>query len=1345
MKTFTKPVICYLVIALLSPVLAGSSGLKTSETTQVKNQPFQRQAITERSHSYHAGMITIKVKAGVEIPCPQLGSTDFTVPSLNAKASKFSINKIEKRFKHKPIPKDSGLPDLSRIYRICFSESLSVNEVIRAFQEDPNIEYAEPVPVDQVAEVPNDALYDLCQHLSQIFAPSAWDIHKGENGAEEVIVAIVDTGIEWDHEDLQSNVWQNLAEDADGDGHTMELSAGQWVLDPGDINGIDDDGNGFTDDLIGWNFASNSNDPKPLVTNPLKEHGTHCAGIAAGATNNGAGIASVSYNVSVMGICADANNTLAWGYPGIIYAAENGAHVISNSWGGTNYSLANQEAIDYATGLGSILVACAHNYNNEIPIYPASYTKAISVASVGVTDYKATYSNYGAMIDVAAPGGDYVDGGILSCISTGYSRKMGTSMATPMVAGLMALVQSYHPEWSSLEVLTQVIGSADDISSLNPDYIHKLGSGRINAFRALSETGISLPEEAKVALESFTFTDENGNNIIEPGETVDFDFTLHNYSMFECTENFTLTLISSDPEITVSSGAYTCIIPPDGSFEVNDVFQVEVSDQATCHMGNLKITIDGAVPVVIGNEIPVNPLIAPEGVLVIDGNDKQTDLSGWYINEITQQLGVPMLYSYGVPESSIQGFDAVFLSFGNFGSNYIPFDNTLASKVYLYLVNGGRVYIEGGDALGFDQAGNTGLLNKLGLASVNDGTAPEKPITQLEGQEGTLTEGMLFTGSTQSSNIWIDIYNPINAEDAAFIESTLGKVGVQYAGSYGQKSFCFSYTLASLADANETSSRNQLIFNILEFFDLDIPAGYLLGEFKQDTLYGAPPFDVNFEDISISDPDNPVSAWQWDFDNDGVTDSYEENPTWTYTEKGCFSVRLIVSNGIQTDTIFKENHIDTKAVPFGTWTLGESPYEINHRILVPEGQTLVIEPGVEVMFTGHYKFSVEGCLLAIGTAEDSILFTAQDKATGWHHLEIIANPATNDTSKLSYCIVEHGQATGGGGTLDNLGGGIAISGAHAVISNSTIRNNLADENGYYGPVGGGIIVNETSAIITDCDIINNTARDGGGGICLAWSPSSIIKGCLIANNIQPPNTQNVWEMGGLFLYNSFGFLINNTITNNQGGGIGFMENSNPDLINNIIWGNESTISHNVTLVGMNDDPNFKYCDIKDGLEGFSGDGAGSNFYGLYENNIDVDPLYIDPENGDFHLTENSPCIDAGDPAQPYDPDGTISDIGAYYYDQLTGIKEVLAPDARINVSPNPVHATGMVSYTLEEDQFAEISVFDVQGGKVIDILEGYRQAGTHTLTFRTDHLPNGIYYCVLKISSGTQTVKMIKL
>jgi hypothetical protein len=671
-------------------------------------------------------------------------------------------------------------------------------------------------------------LYPQLQHLPQIMADGAWDLHHGEDGSSTIVVAIVDTGVDYLHPDLTDNVWQNLGEDADGDGHTLEEDFFTWRLDPGDINGIDDDGNGYTDDLIGWDFynASGEQDNDPA---DVRGHGTHCSGIAAGVTNNSVGIASISWNVNFM-------ITKHWNdgefgeltYDGIIYAAENGADIISNSWASALYSQANQLVVEYATGLGSIVVAAAANDNNNIEImYPASYPHVISVAAVASTDQKTSYSNYGMAIDVSAPGGDDpIDGGIISTVmGGGYEGWDGTSMATPMVAGLLALVKSYHPDWDNEQIVTQVLGTADDIDAMNHGYENMLGSGRINADRALAESGVTVAEELRVEWFNVRTTDTNGNDIFEPGEVVDLDFTLRNYTHFVGDDDAQLTLTCDDPDIVILAGSFMTPIPADDYLDIDGVFQIQIDGDATSHFASLTLNLESDVSVIFGSEMEFELAVAPSGILVCEGVQDGQDYSGSYIRDVLTDLGLDITYSTTI-STNLSPFDAVFLSFGNWGQ-YLDygtyFSNEETAAMIDYLENGGKMYVEGGSFIGaYDYFGHPDLsiiMQLYGVGAFSDNLY-SNPLDGLVGQPSTLAEGMEFTESTQVHNWYINTFVPTPSSLAAFEESGHGIVALQNEGSYGQKTFLFSYSLSDLVDGDYPSTRYNLLFEIAEFFEL---------------------------------------------------------------------------------------------------------------------------------------------------------------------------------------------------------------------------------------------------------------------------------------------------------------------------------------------------------------------------------------------------------------------------------------------------------------------------------------------------------------------------------------------
>jgi serine protease len=902
---------------------------------------------------YYKGVITIKLKPGADDFSLQTGAVHFGIQSLDDKIATYRVYLLEKRFRNNPGKCREGLPDLSRLYKISFPESFQVKEVVQAFSSDPNVEYAEAIPILHLAEVPDDSYYSQLQHLPQIFAPQAWAVHKGENGEEEISIAVIDSGVDWDHVDLRENIWQNLAEDADGDNHTMEYNGAQWVLDPGDLNNIDDDGNGFVDDLIGWNFITDNGDPNPIEGHPQGHHGSHCAGISNGVTNNGTGIASISWNLSLMPVCVF-GGVYDYGYEGIIYAAENGADIISNSWGSGVYSMAHQEAVNYATGLGSIIIAAAGNNHHSLEFYPACYQNVISVASVSGDDVKADYSNFCFPVDISAPGGG-TEGGILSTIpGNAYMLLSGTSMATPCIAGCLGLLKSYHPDWSNAGLITQLLGTADNIDSLNPDYANMLGSGRVNAYRMLTEEDI-MPF-LKLELISSLCDDANGNKINEQGELVALDFNLRNYMQCYGSGNVSVTLSTEDTGITIINGSCSVGIPPDDSFSIENQFQILVGLNTPSHYARLTLHFEAEIPITMGEDIDFGVLVAPSGIFVYEGEENARDYSGKLIASFLERLGFDYTYSNNYP-ATLQGFETVFLSHGNFG--YSNDKGTLFTEeqslmVQEFLENGGNVYIEmGGMFKRIVSFGNNTAMKQL--FGVNQILNPfgSNLIDSLQGVENTPAEGMLFTGSSQLYNAKIDKLIPASGAIIPFAENNYGNVSImnEEESTYGCKSFYLSYALAELYDRDVISSKYNVLLKIMDFFGYARPQGYLLSNFITDKTTGAPPLLVHFTDISISDPSYPVSSWQWDFNDDGTIDSYDQHPSWTYNDTTTHSVKLVTFNGLNTDTLIMEDLIrfnygclvydgDPDGIDYsGTFIrdyLLEHGYSVTYRNIFPE-------------------------------------------------------------------------------------------------------------------------------------------------------------------------------------------------------------------------------------------------------------------------------------------------------------------------------------------------------------------------------------------------------------------------
>jgi len=859
---------------------------------------------------YLEGVITVKLKAGLGDFESQSGMIHLGIPSLDDKMQQFGIYKIEKRFKFNPKKARTGLPDLSRIYKFYYSGEQNIHQIVAAFAADPYVEYAEIIPINQTHEAPDDELYESCQHLPQIMAEEAWAIHKGEDGAEPVVIAIVDSGTDWQDEDLIDNVWQNLAEDADGDGVTTEFIDGEWVLDPDDLNGIDEDDNGYTDDLIGWafeesNISGDGSNPDAAPFND--DHGTHCAGIAAGTTNNEVGISSISYNLTYMPVhTSDATDFLPYAYDGIIYAAENGADIISNSWSGVVFSQANQEVVNYAHGLGSIIVAAASNDDNDVPRYPAHYIHVISVAAVTPSDVKADFSSYQYSVDISAPGTS-----ILSTVfNDNYGQKSGTSMACPMVAGALGLLKSYHPDWTNEELVHQLVSTADNIDEINEGFEYLLGTGRLNAFEMLAGT----PETPYLKLElvNAISIDDNGNGANEQGELVTLDFEIRNFMQAYAAEDVAVSITTSDPNITIIDGEGTTAVPADSIFEILDQFQVLVAEDATTHLVDLTLHFDADIEIPIGASHDFQLLIAPSGILVFEGENDETNFSGSFIVDKLDRLGLDYLYTNEMP-STLNGFDAVFLSLGNPGEQVDQGGPGILGTVDLqgYADAGGNIYIETGALIWGP------FLNGLPFAAVNaelfgvDEWIPDftnQPINNLIGEEGTIMEGISFSESNQIHNWYLDNLTPASTAEIPFVMDAFGNVSIMNTGDE-YKTFYLGYGLAPLVDNSAISSRNNVLIKVLEFFDLDLPEGYTLSNFLADAMINETNSPINFTDISVHDPLFEIVSWQWDFDNDGVIDSEEQNPTWTYDEAGVYDVVLITTTAGDVDTLLMEDFI----------------------------------------------------------------------------------------------------------------------------------------------------------------------------------------------------------------------------------------------------------------------------------------------------------------------------------------------------------------------------------------------------------------------------------------------------
>ncbi len=353
--------------------------------------------------------------------------------------------------------------------------------------------------------------------------------------------------------------------------------------------------------------------------------------------------------------------------------------------------------------------------------------------------------------------------------------------------------------------------------------------------------------------------------------------------------------------------AWLSSIPESGAIPASDEAAITIlCDPADLEVGqhsaNLSIEVSGAIDSLLIVPVTFDVYEPQSGVFVWEGVENERDYSGTYFYGYLTDLGLPVTFSTEFP-FTLLGYDAVLLSFGCGENSLTRFEGDLVPTVQTYLENGGRLYLEGRDALGWDQRNNTALHNLFSLDDADDGPQDKPPLESIFGQNSSLAEDITFTGSTQTSYVYVDIFTPGGNGIGAFLELDFGIVAAQGEGAFGQKTFCFSYALAELVDGEFPNIRNRLSEKLLEFFE--IPG--LAANFIAVPNTGQAPLAVQFSDYSYSYPQ--AVSWAWDFDNDGTVDSEEQNPVWAFQETGLYSVRLEISNGQETDVLVREDLI----------------------------------------------------------------------------------------------------------------------------------------------------------------------------------------------------------------------------------------------------------------------------------------------------------------------------------------------------------------------------------------------------------------------------------------------------
>ncbi|CAN5538541.1 hypothetical protein BH10BAC6_BH10BAC6_02260 [soil metagenome] len=491
--------------------------------------------------SYVSGVVIVKTRA---VHMPIKGERTLQGSVLNVDLERVHVRSID----YTALPNESAASDplvqatgLDRMFTVQYDEPIEPYDLCKELMKNPDVEYAVPMRVHQFAYTPNDARFNQQGHMQSMKMPGAWDVTKG---SKDVLIAIVDSGTDWQHEDLASKIWSNPKEIPN--------------------NNKDDDGNGYIDDIRGWDFVGNvsagqaysgqfqpDNDPRVNPSNIDAEtsHGTMTAGCAGAATNNAKGVASTGFECTIIPIKCGTDQIgvrgIFRGYEGIKYAADLGAHIINCSWGGPGSDPSAQDIVNYATAKGSLVVAATGNNGvnmDDQPFYPACAENVLAVGSVNNSDVPSGFSNYGWAATTYAPGEAITS----TYPNNSYNSEYGTSFSCPLVAGICGLIKTKHMDWTPLMIMQQVRSTSDAL----PGAVNNRQQfwGRVNATNALLVNSSFTSGSRLPGLYISKIVSSSGNTITQNGKVT---ITVTVTNALASAPNATVSLQSLDPYTTV--------------------------------------------------------------------------------------------------------------------------------------------------------------------------------------------------------------------------------------------------------------------------------------------------------------------------------------------------------------------------------------------------------------------------------------------------------------------------------------------------------------------------------------------------------------------------------------------------------------------------------------------------------------------------------------------------------------------------------------------------------------------------------------------------------------------------
>ena len=780
---------------------------------------YTRPVISTKSGEEHiAGQLVIQLSQSQRglVHAGKSGTVaTFGIPVLDQVNSKWHVEEAEPLMR-RPHPTDIDRKyGLDLQYVIQFGVDQDVAPVMADYAARAEVELVSPNGVMRLDDVPNDPSYASQWHFQNLNAAYAWGFAKGDTS---VLSLVPDNGADVFHPDIMANLWINSAEDINHNGVFDTLP-----YPDGDLDGIDQDGNGYVDDVVGYDFIGRDPNPQP---GPGDSHGTHTSGILNAVTNNGSGVAGASWNTrTIASRCGSGNGiSIAAAIEAINYGIARNVWVISMSFGGGGFYQPMANACQAAWDHGAVLFASAGNDGQRVQRYPACYGGVENVASSGTSDKKSSFSNWGPWIDITAPGE-----GILSTVPGSYATMDGTSMSCPLAAGVASWAKSWNPTLTNQDALDIMHAACDTM----PDALFRigeLGAGRV------SLGNIVLPRYyCDLKLQSWRFNDAAGNNNgrPDPGETVALIVTYHNTPGFQTATGVTATLTCSDTGVKVITKS-TASFPDIPAGESGDcsadsfVFSIPSSlppQNLSFHL-TAHATPDPAYP------NSVFQVRCGEPRLLIVDDDEGADYEKYYTAACDSNFVLYDTYSVqtsGSPSSdTLRHYPAVAWFTGNATTNTLT--ATDRTNLASYLDNGGNLFIAGQN-IAQELSSDPFLANYLHASFVDDSTGefyipgvPGDPITSNpSGADTMVLGGAGGAGNSKSADGIRPANGAIGCATYKDYADTTVKSVVRYSGAY--KLVYFSCAFEAIDHApSRYLQRWTLMRRTLTFFGENMPS-----------------------------------------------------------------------------------------------------------------------------------------------------------------------------------------------------------------------------------------------------------------------------------------------------------------------------------------------------------------------------------------------------------------------------------------------------------------------------------------------------------------------------------------